>query len=234
MPLISVCIPAYEMHGRGAAFLARTLRSLDRQTLLDFEAIVSDHSADDVLEALCAARRQSFPLRYVRCPVKRGNSSANMNFAVSHARGDIVKILHQDDFLVRDDALTRIARSVREAPDRHWGGTGCIHVNEAESEFYRPHIPFLHPLMLEGHNGFGAPSLMFVRRASYLEFDEELIWVNDCEVYHRLHQAFGEPIIIPELLVAIRRWGKQVSNAGLSDERKSREIAYATRKHRTS
>jgi glycosyltransferase involved in cell wall biosynthesis len=229
--LFSVCIPAYEMHGRGAAFLARSLAALDRQTLRDFEVVVSDHSANDELETLCRRRGQFYPLRHLRCPVQRGNSSVNTNFAVRHAKGEVIKVLHQDDFVRSDDALRRIDQALRAAPDRHWGGVGCVHVNETETAFYDPHVPRMHPMILHGVNRFGAPSLLFVKRDKFLDFDEELIWVGDCEVYYRMEKTLGAPIIVPDLLVAIRHWPKQVTHTAVSEDRKLREIRYAVRKH---
>jgi hypothetical protein len=230
-PRVSVCIPAYEMHGRGAAFLARSLAALDRQTLQDIEVVVSDHSENDDLRMLCQKRRQPYRLRYVRYDIKRGNSTANTNNAVRHATGDVIKILHQDDFLFADDALERIVAALRAMPDRSWGGVGCIHVNETETEFYGPHVPRMDPAILQGYNGIGAPSVMFVRRKDFLEFDEELIWVGDCELYYRMTQALGEPILLDDLLVAVRQWPRQVTHTIVSEERKACEIRYATEKH---
>jgi glycosyltransferase involved in cell wall biosynthesis len=219
------------MHGHGATYLERSLKALDAQTLRDFEVVVSDHSRDGAIETLCRDRSQPYPLRYARNPEQRGNSSANTNAAARHAVGDIVKILHQDDFLYADDALDRIVGAARAAPDRAWGGVGCIHVDAAESVFFQPFVPHLHPTICAGRNTFGAPSVMFVRRARYLDFDEALIWVGDCEIYHRLAQAYGPPIIVSELLVAVRQWSHQVTHTAISEERKRREVLYAIRKH---
>jgi glycosyltransferase involved in cell wall biosynthesis len=231
IPDISVCIPAYEMHGRGAAFLARSLAALDRQTWRNFEVVVSDHSLTAELETLCRTRRQAYPLRYLRCATNRGNPTANTNFAARQARGAIIKLLHQDDFLFADDALERIVLAMRAAPARRWGGVGCIHVNEAETWFYEPHLPRIDPAMLQGQNRFGAPSVMFVRREDFLEMDEALIWVGDCELYYRMVQALGEPILLHDLLVAIRHWPKQVTHSLVTEARKASEIRYATAKH---
>jgi hypothetical protein len=227
----SVCIPTCEMDGRGAAFLSRSLAALDRQTLRDFEVTVSDHSGGAVLENLRRRRRQFYPLRYVRCGIERGNSSANSDFAMRQACGHVVKIIHQDDFLFADDALERMDAGLLAAPDRIWGGVGCIHVNESETHLYGPHHPRMDPMMLGGSNRFGAPSVMFVRRENVLPFDEALIWVGDCELYHRLHQTWGEPILIDELLVAVPQWGRQVTRTLDDGPRKTDEVHYALRKH---
>jgi hypothetical protein len=72
--------------------------------------------------------------------------------------------------------------------------------------FYDPHLPRIDPAMLQGRNRFGAPSGMFVRRDDFLEMDVSLIWVGDCELYYRMAQALGEPLLMDDLLVAIRHW----------------------------
>jgi glycosyltransferase involved in cell wall biosynthesis len=219
------------MHGRGAAFLARSLAALDRQSWRDFEVVVSDHSQDSALETLCRRRRQPYRLRYLRCETGRGNPTANTNFAARQAEGAIIKLLHQDDFLFSDDALARIVLALRAAPDRRWGGVGCIHVNETETAFYDPHRPRIDPAMLQGQNRFGAPSVMFVRRDDFLAMDESLIWVSDCELYYRMDKALGAPLLLDDLLVAIRHWPKQVTHSLVTEDRKASEIRYATEKH---
>jgi glycosyltransferase involved in cell wall biosynthesis len=218
------------MHGQGARYLERALQSLDAQTHRDVEAIVADHSADDALAELCRARRQRYPLRYLRNPHGRGSSSANTNCAVRHAGGEIVKILHQDDFFHDPQALHRIARAMAAAPGRSWGGVGCVHTDAEESGFFGPHMPSVTP-RLAVHNTFGAPSLLFVRRAAWLPCDEGLIWMMDCEHYHRLRAAFGEPILIHEPLIANRRWARQVTHTLATRERRDAERRYVMEKH---
>jgi hypothetical protein len=72
---------------------------------------------------------------------------------------------------------------------------------------------------------------MFVRRDDFLEIDVSLIWVGDCELYYRMAQALGEPLLMDDLLVAIRHWPKQVTHSLVNQERKLLEIRYATAKH---
>jgi hypothetical protein len=64
-----------------------------------------------------------------------------------------------------------------------------------------------------------------------MEFDEELIWVSDCEMYYRMQLALGEPVLLPELLVAVRQWRCQVTHTAVSEERKLAEIRYVLEKH---
>src|SRR5207245_1234554 len=62
--------------------------------------------------------------------------------------------------------------------------------------------------------------------------DPELIWVSDVELYYRLQDLHGAPLIVPDTLVCIRHWEHQVTNTvAATVERRRRELDYAFRKH---
>ena len=71
MSLISVCIPAYEMHGEGSKFLKRSFDVLKEQTFKDFEVVVSDNSEDDAIKNLCREYENILNINFVRNPKKR-------------------------------------------------------------------------------------------------------------------------------------------------------------------
>jgi len=52
-PVLSVCIPAYGMAGKGALYLRDALQSIVAQDFADLEVIVADQSDDDALAAVC-------------------------------------------------------------------------------------------------------------------------------------------------------------------------------------
>ena len=93
---ISVCIPAYEMGGEGANFLRHSLDILMHQSFQDFEVIVADQSSNREIEAVC----DKYPkyVRHVRTSHLKHQASANTNAAVDAARGEIIKILFQDEY----------------------------------------------------------------------------------------------------------------------------------------
>ncbi|MGE0813473.1 MAG: glycosyltransferase [Vicinamibacterales bacterium] len=97
---MSVVVPT---HGRTDLFL-ETLESLRRQTLEDFELVVSDDSAEagdrvaiaDAVEGY--ARRTGRPARYLFTAPRLGQAR-NTNQGLGAARGAFVRILHSDDLL---------------------------------------------------------------------------------------------------------------------------------------
>ena len=52
-PLVSICIPCYEMNGKGVEFLNYSFEILKNQSYKNFEIIISDNSKSDVIENLC-------------------------------------------------------------------------------------------------------------------------------------------------------------------------------------
>ena len=44
---ISIAVPTWESHGRGAEFINDLLRTIQVQSFKDFEVCISDHSLDD-------------------------------------------------------------------------------------------------------------------------------------------------------------------------------------------
>jgi glycosyltransferase involved in cell wall biosynthesis len=225
--MISICIPTYEMDGEGVRFLSRSLESIEAQTFRDHETIVSDHSVDDHIEALC---RGFARVRYIRNPRHRGNSSANLNVAMDHARGEHIKIIFQDDFLAGSDSLARMVDGIGARP---WLVHAYWHTDiegHARLDPTRPFIP-AKPEELLVHNSLGAPTAVMLRKSG-LRFDEKLRWVMDCEFYYRLLRISGAPAIIAEPLAVQTLWPGQLTHK-LASEVKNAEMNCVQQKHRS-
>jgi teichuronic acid biosynthesis glycosyltransferase TuaG len=88
MPVVSVIIPAYNAQ----EFLARAIRSVERQTFTDFEiVVVDDGSTDATAEAAQAFSR----VRFFRRP--HLGAAAARNRGLQEAGGDLVAFLDADD-----------------------------------------------------------------------------------------------------------------------------------------
>jgi glycosyltransferase involved in cell wall biosynthesis len=93
MPLVSVCIPAFNA-GR---FIGATISSVLAQTLPDFELIISDDaSTDDTIARI--ADFNDPRIRLVRNTANAG-IGPNWNRVVREARAPFVKLLCQDDLI---------------------------------------------------------------------------------------------------------------------------------------
>lgn len=89
-----------------AATLGQALDSLQGQSHVDYEHIVQDGGSTDGTLALLQSRPD--PRRQLISERDSGIYDA-LNRAISRATGDIVGVLHSDDFLAHPDVLARVA-----------------------------------------------------------------------------------------------------------------------------
>lgn len=228
MKYLSVCIPTYEMKGRGADFLRQSLRILAGQTFKDFEVVVSDHSKNDDLQRVCQEYASQLDMHYYRNAERVGSSSANVNNAIKHASGQLVKILFQDDFLFSSTSLQEIVDAFDLETDR-WLVTACEHSRDGKT-FYRPFYPKYNHQIHLGKNTISSPSVLTIKNDNPLLFDERLIWLMDCDYYRRCHDAFGEPKILNTINVVNRTWEYQISNTVATEELRRAEYDYVQKK----
>lgn len=203
--MISICIPCYEMYGVGVEMLERCLKSVEQQTFKDFEVIVTDDSEDNQIADLC----DSFNVRYLRNPKEKGMAT-NTNFAIQQAKGELIKILYQDDYLAYENALQDVIDNFKEQDN--WLITAC-------SNNILPHY---NDRIKTGYNTIGSPSVVTIRNDNPLLFDESLKWLLDCEYYQRTFERYREPKILMKVGVVIGVGEHQETNH-LSNEQKNEE-----------
>ena len=230
MPAISICIPAYGMGGKGAEYLAQSLEILTRQSFRDFEVVVSDQSDDTAVADVCAAFSDRLTIRHIWNHDAPRQASANVNNALDHASGDIVKVLFQDDFLNGSRALGDIVEAMDGAGDWLLCGSG---ISRNGGAVERPMVPRLTEKLQFGKNTVSSPSVLAMRRSRMQLFDENLIWLMDVDLYKRLWDALGDPVILPQTLVVNRIHEGQVS-ASVSKSLRQKELRYVRQKFAAS
>ncbi|WP_135504888.1 glycosyltransferase family 2 protein [Roseovarius aestuariivivens] len=228
-PTLSVCIPAYDMGGQGGDFLAASLNRIASQTLQGIEVVVSDQSDTDAVAQVCDSFQDRLTLRRVDYRNGPRQASANTNNALRHAQGRVLKILFQDDLLARDDALA-LTEAAFDDPGTRWCLCGSATTPDGQRAD-NPMVPRLTPAMRFGRNTVSSPSVLAMRADDLRLFDENLIWLMDVEMYHRLNTELGPPAILPETLVLNRLHPGQVS-AGVRPDLRRRELAYIRGKTR--
>lgn len=226
-PRISVCIPTYDMGGNGAAFLQPGLDSLVAQSMRDFEVVVSDQSDNDGIANLCEAYRDRLDITYVTYRDGPRQGSANCNNAMRHARGDVVKVLFQDDFLCDPTALEQLS-AVFDEPGVKWALMGSAVTRDIKT-LEDPMVPKFTPRVRYGWNTISSPSVLAFASGHDIWFDENLIWLMDADIFHSCHMAFGEPAILPDTLVANRIHDDQVQQ-NVDGALCRREVLYVARK----
>lgn len=220
---ISVAIPTYEMHGRGAEFLGHIFVGLRFQIFQDFEVVISDHSLDNGIENLCSSWVSQLRIKYLRNNYKRGSSSANLNNAISHCEGEWIKILFQDDFLYSDDSMQSLSDFIDQNPKSKWIASACQHTRDGQNMYFE-HFPRWNPMIRQGQNTISSPSVITFKNMGQnnVKFDENLLWLMDVDFYGKMFDRYGEPSYLNQVTVVNRVWEGSLSNT-LSDVEKIKE-----------
>lgn len=205
MSKISIICPVYKMKdGLGEKFLVEYLSLLMFQTYCNFEVVVSDQSEDDNLKNICNTFSHVLSIKYIRNTGSKKTAAANVNYALKHASGDLIKLLYMDDFFVDFLALEKIAKAFELNPNQHWLISGFMCCDQNKSTYYNHRMPWYGNKYVNGDNTTGNPSNYTVRRESALEMDENLLWIVDGEYFYRSFYHYGDPILIKEYLVCFR------------------------------
>lgn len=237
IPKVSICIPVYEMHGKGIPFLKVLLTSIVKQTYKNIEIVISDHSITDEIEKFIGLIKsdiieRNIEIIYLKFTEMRGNSSANLNNAIKHANGNIIKPIFQDDFFCNDECIAQIVEYSITYPKYLWGMTGFIHTDEDITNYYGDQTPVYNTEILIGKNTMGCPSGLFFRNSQEpILFDEKLVWLMDCEFYYKLFKLYGKPIVISKTCVAIRIWNQSFTKE-VDDYVKNYEEIYVLEKYK--
>jgi len=236
MTKVSIAIPTWENNGRGVEFLDDLIRTIEIQTLTDYEVIVSDHSVgNDIKNVVKHYEKKGMNIKHVRNTENRGNGPANTNAAIEQCTGEVVKIMCQDDFFYDDEALEKIYNTLTDS-DSDWLVCGCNHTRTDGRDFYWTLVPTWNNELLKGVNSISSPSVLAFKREKVTErFDENLSMMMDCEMYYRLDKSHGQPIYLHDDLVTNRVHQGQISAQTYSSDDYAKtmegEINYCAEKH---
>lgn len=219
-PRVSIIIPCYEMYGAGPQFLTSAIKSIISQDYKNIEIIVTDHSINSCIKDTCDSFR-SIDIKHIKNDRNRGSSSANINLGILNSSGDIIKILMQDDFLFTNCAISNIVRAFIMDQEKYWLASGCAFGPPRNKTGEM--IPTITDDILLGNNKIGSPSVLSIKKSQKFElFNDDLIWMMDCEYYHRLLCRYGVPILLKSIDVFISQHSLQITNK-ISINRKNDE-----------
>lgn len=165
------------------------MESIRSQEFTDYELVISDDSPDDSVSQLL--KEFSFPgkLIYSKNETALG-SPTNWNKAVDLSRGDLIKIMHHDDWfsgsaslgefvdLIGDDHKVGFAFSGVNTKSPHSGAYTHQYVSAKEVQLLKSNRM---PLMLR--NCIGPPSSTIIRRECFKKYRENLQWLVDVFQY---------------------------------------------------
>src|SRR5260370_9895408 len=104
MPKVSVCIPTYNT----AQYLPEAIESVLAQDFTDYELVICDNASTDETPEIC--RSYDDPrVRYLRFE-ELTNQAGNFNRCLGQARGELVNLLHADDYFIQGYLPNRVRR----------------------------------------------------------------------------------------------------------------------------
>ena len=229
--LVSIAISTYEANGMGYKLLMYNLNQIFKQDYPEIEVVISDHSKDDKIKDVVSMfnQKNKYPIKYLRETENRGNISFNINNAIKHCSGDLIKIIFMDDYLYATNAISIIVDLFNKNKECKWLICSCAVINEKKELCV--HKTRLNPALVFGYNTVGPPSVIAFRNINIL-FDNKLKWNMDVEFYHRIFFKYGKPIIYNETeLIVNYHHDEQVTNTIIDDELKKKESEYINKKY---
>jgi len=180
---ISICIPAYKR----VNYLKRLIESIIIQDYTDFEVIISDDSDDNSVAELINDYSDKINIRYFKNESPLG-TPGNWNFAISKAKGQWIKLMHDDDWFASTDSLAQFAERTKEGNQFIFSAyTNCFDgTTRIKEVFLSTRVKnriIKHPELLFAGNVIGPPSVTMLHRSIVEKYDEKLKWFVDLEFY---------------------------------------------------
>jgi len=223
---ITVCIPIHDPQGVYYDYLSQACKSIATQTFLPKEVLIGGSLKPSYLDRIQDELKPFFPVRFL---LNDSNStSENLNGLIRDVSSEITKILFQDDFLISTTALHEISTSF-ESNLSNWLVAGSINYEDKDCLYVRQINPKFSGRIRVGKNTLGSPSSVSLITGSFLEFNEELSWMLDCEWYLRMYHSRGKPIILGEFHTANRIHDGQATH--LAKSRHKLEVEMTKRMH---
>ena len=203
-PLISICIPAYKQ----PEYLERALGSIVKQTYKRIEVVISDDSPDESVKLITDTYISQLDLKYYR-NIPALKSPVNWNAALDKASGELLMLLHHDDWLHTYDAVATYLQAFETHGDVDFVFSRNTGVDSKGNEVILQAIPkLLHQLEQKSNHllladVIGPPSNVMIKATVPVRYDERYIWLVDVDYYNRILKQGYKSFYIDKHLVSI-------------------------------
>lgn len=213
-PFISICIPAYKK----VAGLKRLLDSINEQSFSDYEIILTDDTPDDSVKEFIAQYSSTIPVTYSQ-NIPSAGTPLNFNIGMKKARGEWIKIMHDDDWFPHAHVLQKFAEAA-QATNCSFVFSGCNNIYTGTGKEVHEYLTGWKKKMLEDNplnllylNVIGHPTVTMHRKDDSILYDLRYRWVADVDFYIRYFEKYPGYVYIPEMLINIGTDDTQVSGS---------------------
>ena len=198
---ISLCIPIYDPNENYEQYLTELFSSVSSQTQWPKEILLGGNSVPSYLKRIM---RKYPDLPNVKFYLNKSNStSENLNFLANRVNYDITKVIFQDDYFISECALGEIEKKF-QTEGGIWLAAGSKNFDDKTKLFVRDVVPKYSTRLKRGINTIGSPSSISYRSEAFIQFNENLTWMLDCDWYLRMKHKFGRPMVIKKFHTANR------------------------------
>lgn len=230
--MVSICIPTYNQ----PQYVDRLISSIKEQTYVDYEIIISDDSTDDGICNLIHDKYAGLGIKYERNNETLG-AVRNCNKAIKRAHGDLIKVMHQDDWFAEKEALAKMVSAMNQNEKIALYSCNCYHVGDLFA--YKRDFPINRlseinskPMSLYMGNWIGAPSVTIFRNNGVIQ-DDKLRWLVDLDLYITIMQNGGLFAFTDEPLVCIGLHNNQETVSCINNKKLVRkEYQYLYKKYK--
>ncbi len=204
-PKVSIIIPTYEQ----VPYLQKLLDSIECQLFSDYEVIINDDSASDIIKQLIEKYPLGGRLQYFHNQPALGNPQ-NWNAGIRRAKGEYIKVMMHDDFFVDETSLGKFVKILDDKPEANFGfGVEVFWDVLNDTKFTNLLTPKEQkklaraPEWLFFRNRVGMPSSTIFRRALNQFYDPQLKYIVDLDFNLRAIMAQNNFAYHPEPLVCV-------------------------------
>lgn len=180
-----MCIPAYKR----TIYLKRLLDSVSIQSFRNFEVIVTDDSPGEEVMQLCKKYNKQFSIRFFKNPTNL-NTPENWNEAIRQAKGQWIKLMHDDDWFSNENSLQQFADAINKFPNCTFFFSAYTNVYENErrekkmflNDFRKKEL-LKEPNILIADNVIGPPSVTLHKNDHSVWYDRRMKYVVDIDFY---------------------------------------------------
>ncbi|HOV13575.1 MAG TPA: glycosyltransferase family 2 protein [Spirochaetota bacterium] len=203
-PKVSICIPAYNQ----TKYLKKTLDSILIQDYKDYEIIVTDDSTTNDVYELIKTYDFNGKLMYIKNIINLGTPE-NWNEAIRNSTGEYIKIMHHDDWFIKEYSLRKFVESLENNPSSDFVISFAVSINEKDNiiKDFAPDDNKISGIKKDPANLFfgnyiGPPSSVIYRKNCNVLFDKKLKYLVDIDFYIKILSKNRNFTLIKDPLIA--------------------------------